>query len=41
MNGGLAVEDMTMAKLAYDRACRRGLGTRLPSIASPEEVSQV
>jgi hypothetical protein len=29
-----------MAKLAYQRAVDRGLGTRLPFIASPEEVFQ-
>ena len=40
MNNGIVIEDMTMAKLAYDRACRRGLGSRLPFIASPVEVFQ-
>ena len=40
MNGGMAIEDVTMAKLAYERALRRGAGTRLPFISSPEEVFQ-
>jgi len=40
MNTGMAIEDMTMAKLAYERARARGLGTRLPFIQSREEVFQ-
>ena len=40
MNTGMAIEDMTMAKLAYERARERGLGTRLPFIQSREEVFQ-
>jgi ornithine cyclodeaminase/alanine dehydrogenase-like protein (mu-crystallin family) len=38
MNGGMALEDVALAGLAYARATERGLGTRLPFIGSPEEI---
>ena len=40
MNGGMAIEDVTMAKLVYERARAAGAGTRLPFITSAQEVFQ-
>ncbi len=40
MNTGMAIDDIPLAKLAFDRAVAGGIGTRLPFITSAEEVFQ-
>jgi len=40
MNTGMAIEDITMAKLAYDRAVQQGLGQKLPFITAADEIYQ-
>ncbi len=40
MNTGMALEDVSMAKLAYTRAVQRGVGLRLPFISSRDELYQ-